>query len=665
MATISTGQITNVSSASVASKATGTITLPANTLVFCDVLTYHSTPASVLDPTSVVGTGGETWVWEATESNGAGGGVHYNRYRTMVAVDTSTVVTATCAGTQTAIDLEVFWCGGVDTSGTWGSGACGASQTQGSGSAVTSASKSLGSPAHPRNGFAAVCRAGSGAMGSRTGWSEVYDSAGGGSYGQVQVQTIGSPDSTWSMTCSSSTYVAIITEVIAAPAPAVIRSLVSTYAGTVSAGSFTFRGVPGCTYVLFTRANSGTITPTTPGVTWTQQYNPSGGFKVWTARPTIDAEYLVTLSLSGSLSEVGWGLMEVRCDDSAYADGIIQQAHAESVSSPHAPSIATPLSRESCMLVMASGSATYASVPDGWQSAPRTLDNAAYGATFKSSGYFRANSDPAPAFTVSTGTFAFFWFAEFAGLPDVVEGDPPVIALVSPAEGAIAASTDIVVDVTDPDGDLSRVTLYLAMPLVGIVEAVYDWDTSAFLGAYAAASTVTPIANGFRFTLDRGGWVDPNITLHVVAHDEEGHETVEDFAWTTDFDGSYSCSLDDTGVAPVVSVEAPLPYDDPESPMSPTAWIVFTVMDEDNEPGEGSGIERAVPVIIYPDGSTSVIHDGDNFRGEFDDSGSTRVYIEEDDAFGYRYTVRPARGFWHKAPRLLPFAYDLKGNEAA
>lgn len=669
MATISTGQITNVSGGSVTSKATGSIVLPANTLVFCDVLTHNTTPANLQTPT-LAGTGGETWVQEASDTNGgASPGIRVTRFRTMVATDTTTVVTATCTLSQTNIDVEVFWVGGVSTAGSDGAGACGASQTQNSGgSNVTSASKSLGAPAHPRNGFVATCRAPTGAMGNRSGWSEIYDSAGSGSYGQLQVQTIDKPDTAWSMTCSSGTYVVIITEVIAAPAPAIIAQVQarSTAAISASTSSFTFVAQANRTYIIIAIGSTSItgFTPASPGLTWTLMYHPtqaSNGNEmyVYATRVTFGGEYTVQISgMAGTGGNGSWGTLEVACDAAAYPPyGFIQTAHLEHNTGGVATetfSISAPASRQSCMFWYQCNGNTGRLSLDGWQNCP-TISNSSFGA-----GSFRANADNAAKMTWSTGLGVNpmqAWFAEFAGLEDDVEGDAPVIALVSPAEGAISETDDIVVDVTDADGDLSRVTLYLAMPLVGIVEAVYDWDTSAFLGAYTAASSVTPIANGFRFTLDRGGWVDENITLHVVAHDEESHETVDDFAWTTDFEGSYSCDL--AGEPPVITVESPLPYDDPDFPIDPADPLVFTITDEDAEPGLGAGLERALPVIMFPDGTDALVHDGDAFRPRF--YGSTREAITG----GYRYTVVWFTGRWPQPPTLMPYAYDLRGNEAA
>lgn len=538
MATLSFGQLGNASGGAITAKSLGPIDLPANCLVFIDVLTRHTTSASLQTPT-LAGTGGETWVAVGTPVDNAptSPGIRVTRFRTMVATKTTTTVTATCTVAQTEIDVQGMWCGGVDTSGTHGSGACGASQIQNSnGSNVTSASKSLGSPAHPRNGFVATCRAPSGAMGSRTGWTEVYDSAGGGSYGQVQVQAIDKPDGTWSMTCSSGTYAVIITEVIAAPTPAIIRALVTSYQGTISSGSFSFSGVAGCTYLLLTRANSGTITPSTPGLTWTVEYNPSGGFKVWKARVTARAEYLVTMTLSGSLSEVGWGLMEVQCDDSVYPWGIIQSVNAVSQSSPYAPTIAAPLSRASSMFMFLSGSATYPTVQPGWQQAPRTLDNLFYGATFISTGHFRANSDPAPSIVLSSGTLGFFWFAEFAGIANCAcesEGDPPEFDLVSPPEGEIEPTDEIIIDVTDPDDDLSKVVFGLLLPTLGLTEEI--WDGDSFRAPWAT-SEVEDITDGKRFTFRRtGGIPDTSITLEGLAYDENGNDATGSWTWSIDF----------------------------------------------------------------------------------------------------------------------------------
>lgn len=92
-------------------------------------------------------------------------------------------------------------------------------------------------------------------------------------------------------------------------------------------------------------------------------------------------------------------------------------------------------------------------------------------------------------------------------------GEAPTIALVSPAEGAIAADDALVIDVTADDA-LALVTLLVALGDDPVLAPAY------LAGAWQAgftASTSATITGGTRFTIRRsGGW--PAGTVQTSAH---------------------------------------------------------------------------------------------------------------------------------------------------
>lgn len=251
---------------------------------------------------------------------------------------------------------------------------------------------------------------------------------------------------------------------------------------------------------------------------------------------------------------------------------------------------------------------------------------------------------------------------EFDFAPDYVV-IPPVITLDSPAEGPIATTDDLVVHVTDADDGLFFVVMWIELVTSGIIELVLHGTivSPTFFDPYGTSGR-TVIADGYEYTIHRdAGWVDSAIRLHVFAQDLSGHTTTEVFEFEPDFDGVYACGLE--GVRPVVTIESPLPVDTPASPISATDPLVFTITDADAEPGVGGGLQRVVPMLVFPEALRSLgaqmIHDGDAFAPMF--TGSTREAITG----GYRYTVVWwNEGRWPSRPRLLPFAYDLRGNEA-
>ena len=102
--------------------------------------------------------------------------------------------------------------------------------------------------------------------------------------------------------------------------------------------------------------------------------------------------------------------------------------------------------------------------------------------------------------------------------PDVT---PPTISVVSPTPGSTIRTSDpFVVDVTDAGG-FAIIALTAEIPAGGAHEVV--WLRGDFSAAYADASTITAIADGFRFSiLRRNGWT-ASPTFHVEAVDNAGN----------------------------------------------------------------------------------------------------------------------------------------------
>ena len=114
---------------------------------------------------------------------------------------------------------------------------------------------------------------------------------------------------------------------------------------------------------------------------------------------------------------------------------------------------------------------------------------------------------------------------EGGGAADI---SPPLITNITPAPGTpLNPTQSIQVDVTDPGGTLARLMLLLRWEPGDDDEepdtelrCIYDGEV--FDEPYAD-STVSEIADGFRFVLSRtGGWLAP-ISLHPVALDTGGN----------------------------------------------------------------------------------------------------------------------------------------------
>lgn len=101
------------------------------------------------------------------------------------------------------------------------------------------------------------------------------------------------------------------------------------------------------------------------------------------------------------------------------------------------------------------------------------------------------------------------------------EAVPPVVTIVSPTPGSnITPDTEFVVEVTDNSGEFTIVILDVTYP-DGNSEAIYDGvDFKPF---YRRRSSVTPVANGYRFAVRRlGGW-PASPTFRVDPRDPSGN----------------------------------------------------------------------------------------------------------------------------------------------
>jgi len=549
MATVTGHALTAGFNTATASQAMASIILPENALVFADVETYHTTSGSLATPT-LSGTGGETWVQVATRTVGGGSPLRrLTRFRTMVAADATTVVTIACGGVaQTGLAWSVTCYGGVTTGGTNGADAVGQVVSGDSGtSSVTTLSLALAAFGSLTNGVSAAFVNGTASgITPRSGWTELSDTAITSTSNRLEVQFAAVNDTQANCTASSGLLMGIACEIVAAPGLG--RRVTSTTLWNAAATSDpqVIVGVnlrPGSTWFLQVAGNSASShVPTSAGVTWTLKQSTSFYNGVFNAIYSTTVALDVTVNISVDNAGVGVGLeialIEVANVDTAVGagTGLIQSkqwASATNIATIWSETFAATVDPQSITVILAGTNNTSAgcfAARPGWQQAHQL--GGGFGCI---AGFWRANGDQDPdvqrmdvASTYSAMAF------EFAAGSASVAGDAPVIALVSPAEGPITASAPIVIDVTDPDGDLTTVIPMFDMPTSGISEIAHNG--TVFAAAYLAGSTRTAITNGFRYTFNRvGGWVTVPLTLTVLAFDAEGNQTSDLFTWLTDY----------------------------------------------------------------------------------------------------------------------------------
>lgn len=101
--------------------------------------------------------------------------------------------------------------------------------------------------------------------------------------------------------------------------------------------------------------------------------------------------------------------------------------------------------------------------------------------------------------------------------------------------------------------------------------------------------------------------------------------------------------------APVVAFVSPTPG----TPITPTTPIVFTATDNLDE------LVNVSVDVTYPDGTSEMIFDGDNFTPLY--AGvSVRTVI----ANGFQFTIRRKRGGWPATPVFNVEAVDADGNRS-
>ena len=104
-----------------------------------------------------------------------------------------------------------------------------------------------------------------------------------------------------------------------------------------------------------------------------------------------------------------------------------------------------------------------------------------------------------------------------------VDATAPTVGNFSPAPGtAIARTGPVSFDVTDESGDFQRIFVVAFFPATGVTEVVHDGD--GFRGFYAASSSRTMIAAGFRYAVLRSGGWPAAPTIQTFAIDRAGNE---------------------------------------------------------------------------------------------------------------------------------------------
>ncbi len=110
-----------------------------------------------------------------------------------------------------------------------------------------------------------------------------------------------------------------------------------------------------------------------------------------------------------------------------------------------------------------------------------------------------------------------------AAPPPPVDATAPAVGNFSPAPGTpIARTGPISFEVTDDSGDFRRIFIVAFFPISGATEVVHDGDS--FRGVYAASSSRTMIAGGFRYSLLRSGGWPAAPTIQTFAIDRAGNE---------------------------------------------------------------------------------------------------------------------------------------------
>jgi len=106
----------------------------------------------------------------------------------------------------------------------------------------------------------------------------------------------------------------------------------------------------------------------------------------------------------------------------------------------------------------------------------------------------------------------------------LIQGDPPAISNVDPADMSTIGRTDFIeFDVTDVDSEIQTVMVTARWSTNDPWEVIFDGDE--FSPAYSLFSVRTVITNGYHFKVKRTlGWKSASLTFKVVAVDVTGVE---------------------------------------------------------------------------------------------------------------------------------------------
>lgn len=541
--------------------ATAGFKLAANILYFAALYQRHTTPASLGNVVSIVGTTGGAWTPIATKTyGGASPGGRQSYYWFLSSTDiASEVVTATISAAQTTVRLRVYACGGTRVATpivqVGFADSAGASVSLLVPGAVFTTFGDL------KNGaIASYMSSTSGALNPKSGWTEAAETS--ANTIDSELQWIGSNDQGPSVTVTGAAApISLIGMELAAPA----NSASAVVSGSGSAGALgfingttTFTGTAitiraGRTAYLQWCGGSSASVPAgntmtfshifPPGVAAIQVYNTqdiTGADNRTTIiyRLTVTGvtdvsgtiQTVLTSSFAGNLKEV-WQSYEIsNLDTSQGSGGQISLTHIEGSATGAFSLTTTPSSRENFFMLFGSGGGNISALDVGWQIMTGAAAN-----TMAVNAAFRPNAPIGIA-----GSLSARWSAvaiELAGKAPVVPSVPPVITRISPPLGSIAPNATLVVESTDVDGDLTLVTASIEYPTLGTTDTVYTG--SGFSGAYtllSLAEDTTPgmPGKGKRLNIARsGGFPDgAGVILHVTAVDAAGNIVSATFTWS-------------------------------------------------------------------------------------------------------------------------------------
>lgn len=409
------------------------------------------------------------------------------------------------------------------------------------------------------------------AMGNRTGWTERLDAAGANTVTRNQAQIITLNDTAASCTAASGIILGIAVEMVCVTNPVVCIAGETGSAQTLNAAlSFTLNFRANTLHLMFIAAdrNSPQIaTPTevvfanTGGLTWTLLHTSPAILNLTSAICYAYVYGIVSpIDLTGiphsisapSTSSNGydWFYRKIdvqNVDTTVGTMGIIQTG-SDAGGAPHEITMGSAAGDTNGILQAwtVHGLATW-TINHGYQTL--VTDQPFAGAGGISHISWRANGDTSPASVpgaVGGNQYSGVAF-EIAPLP---AGDPPVITLITPAEGPIDSDDAITIEVTDPDDDLAMVV---------VTAAIGDADELVYSGGslsarYNSSSTATAITDGYSLVILRDSDWPGSLTLTVIATDDRGNVTTDSFSFTV-ADAATDPCLNPAQPDPVTTIE--------------------------------------------------------------------------------------------------------------